>query len=124
MQVENPTQDFTEAPAMTDAEFLRGVSIGSLVDAMRVGRERGLVGITFDDGYLNVLEAALPELKRCGFTATVFVIAGRLSAARPWSSSGASGTERLPTCHLQILTSSLRAAPSGRHMTAAQVRPI
>ena len=35
-----------------------GVGIGTLVDAMRAGRQRGLVGITFDDGYVNVLEAA------------------------------------------------------------------
>jgi nicotinate-nucleotide--dimethylbenzimidazole phosphoribosyltransferase len=28
LEVENPTQDFTEAPAMTEAEFLRGVSAG------------------------------------------------------------------------------------------------
>jgi peptidoglycan/xylan/chitin deacetylase (PgdA/CDA1 family) len=64
---------------------LRGVSISSLVDAMRTGRARGLVGITFDDGYLNVLEAALPELKRCGFTATVFIIAGRLGGTNEWA---------------------------------------
>jgi peptidoglycan/xylan/chitin deacetylase (PgdA/CDA1 family) len=63
---------------------LRGVSIGSLVDAMRVGRARRLVGITFDDGYRDVLEAGLPELKRRGFTATVFVIAGRLGGTNEW----------------------------------------
>ena len=64
---------------------LRGVSMGSLIDAMRAGRQRGLVGITFDDGYLNVLESALPELKRHGFTATVFIIAGRLGGTNEWA---------------------------------------
>ena len=57
---------------------LRGVSVGTLIDAMRVGRHRGLVGITFDDGYVSVLEAAVPELRRRSFTATVFIIADRL----------------------------------------------
>ena len=63
---------------------LRGVAIGTLVDAMRAGRQRGLVGITFDDGYVNVLEAALPELKRRGFTASVFIISGRLGGTNDW----------------------------------------
>lgn len=63
---------------------LRGVAIGTLVDAMRAGRQRGLVGITFDDGYVNVLEAALPELKCRGFTASVFIISGRLGGTNDW----------------------------------------
>jgi peptidoglycan/xylan/chitin deacetylase (PgdA/CDA1 family) len=63
---------------------LRGVGIGTLVDAMRAGRQRGLVGITFDDGYVNVLEAAVPELWRRGFTASVFIISDRLSGTNDW----------------------------------------
>ncbi len=63
---------------------LRGVGIGALVDAMRAGRQRGLVGITFDDGYANVAEAALPELTRHGFTATVFIISDRLGSTNEW----------------------------------------
>jgi peptidoglycan/xylan/chitin deacetylase (PgdA/CDA1 family) len=76
---------FAEQMAILQRLGLRGVSMASLVDAMRNGRERGLVGITFDDGYLNVLEAALPELKCRGFTATVFVIAGRLGGTNEWA---------------------------------------
>ena len=63
---------------------LRGVSVGTLIDAMRVGRHRGLVGITFDDGYVSVLEAAVPELRRRSFTATVFIIADRLGGTNEW----------------------------------------
>src|ERR1700722_8747726 len=63
---------FAEQLAWLKRRGLRGVSIGTLVDAMRAGRPRGLVGITFDDGYVSVLEAALPELRRHGFTPTPF----------------------------------------------------
>lgn len=63
---------------------LRGVGVGTLVDAIRAGRQRGLVGITFDDGYVSVLEAALPELTRRGFTASVFIISGRLGGTNQW----------------------------------------
>ena len=63
---------------------LRGVSVGTLLDAMRRGRRRGLVGITFDDGYLSVLEVAVPELRRRGFTASVFIISDRLGGTNEW----------------------------------------
>jgi peptidoglycan/xylan/chitin deacetylase (PgdA/CDA1 family) len=63
---------------------LCGVGIGTLVKAMRAGRQRGLVGITFDDGYVNVLKAAVPELQRRGFTASVFIISDRLSGTNDW----------------------------------------
>jgi peptidoglycan/xylan/chitin deacetylase (PgdA/CDA1 family) len=63
---------------------LRGVGIGTLVDALRAGRARGLVGITFDDGYASVLENAVPELLRRGFSATVFVISGLVGGVNDW----------------------------------------
>ena len=75
---------FAEQMTWLKRRGLRGVGIGTLVDEMRAGRPRGLVGITFDDGYVNVLEAALPELQRHGFTATMFVISGRLGGSNEW----------------------------------------
>jgi peptidoglycan/xylan/chitin deacetylase (PgdA/CDA1 family) len=65
---------------------LRGVAVGTLVAALRAGRARGLVGITFDDGYVSVLENALPELVRRGFTATIFVISDLLGGHNDWDS--------------------------------------
>jgi peptidoglycan/xylan/chitin deacetylase (PgdA/CDA1 family) len=63
---------------------LRGVRVDSLVAAMRAGKERGLVGITFDDGYASVLENAVPELLRHDFTATMFVVSGLLGGTNEW----------------------------------------
>jgi peptidoglycan/xylan/chitin deacetylase (PgdA/CDA1 family) len=65
---------------------LRGVSMATLLEAMGSGALHKLVGITFDDGYKNVLEHALPELSRRGFTATAFVIADRLGGTNEWDS--------------------------------------
>jgi peptidoglycan/xylan/chitin deacetylase (PgdA/CDA1 family) len=78
-----PTR-FAEQMTWLKRHGLRGVAIGTLVDAMRAGRQRGLVGITFDDGYVNVLELALPELLRHGFTASMFIISGRLGGSNEW----------------------------------------
>ena len=75
---------FTEQMTWLKRHGLRGVGVGTLIDAMRAGRHRGLVGITFDDGYDNLVETALPALLRRGFTATMFIISGLLGGTNEW----------------------------------------
>lgn len=75
---------FAEQMSWLARRGLRGVGIAALVDAMRAGRQRGLVGLTFDDGYTNVLETALPVLRRHGFGATAYIISGRLGGTNEW----------------------------------------
>jgi peptidoglycan/xylan/chitin deacetylase (PgdA/CDA1 family) len=75
---------FAEQMSWLRGQGLRGVSMGELVDAVRSGRERGLVGLTFDDGYVGALEHAVPELQRHGFTATMFIVAGQLGGTNAW----------------------------------------
>lgn len=55
---------------------LRGVSVQDLHQAMITGDDKGLVGLTFDDGYEDFLHTAVPILEELGFSATVFVVAG------------------------------------------------
>jgi peptidoglycan/xylan/chitin deacetylase (PgdA/CDA1 family) len=75
---------FAEQMAWLERRGLNGVGVGSLIDAMRENGGRGLVGITFDDGYASVLESALPELKRRHFGATVFILSDRLGCTSDW----------------------------------------
>lgn len=63
---------------------LRGVSVRELLEAGGTRRARGLVGLTFDDGYENFLQDALPVLERFGFSATVFMVAGMLGGENRW----------------------------------------
>jgi peptidoglycan/xylan/chitin deacetylase (PgdA/CDA1 family) len=51
---------------------------------MSKGKARGLIGLTFDDGYEDFLQIALPVLERLGFSATVFVPAGLLGEENSW----------------------------------------
>jgi peptidoglycan/xylan/chitin deacetylase (PgdA/CDA1 family) len=44
-----------------------------------------LVALCFDDGYLNLRHQALPVLREAGFTATVFVAAGRCGGDNRWA---------------------------------------
>jgi peptidoglycan/xylan/chitin deacetylase (PgdA/CDA1 family) len=67
---------------------LRGVSIRDLLAARAAGAGKGLVGLTFDDGYADFTRHALPVLRRYGFGATVFVIAGRLGGDNAWDPEG------------------------------------
>jgi peptidoglycan/xylan/chitin deacetylase (PgdA/CDA1 family) len=67
---------------------LRGASMRELLVARRNGADRGLVGLTFDDGYADFCEHVLPALARFGFTATVFVIADLLGGSNSWDEAG------------------------------------
>ncbi|MFJ8631550.1 polysaccharide deacetylase family protein [Streptomyces sp. NPDC093568] len=67
---------------------LRGVSMRELLDARARGQERGMVGLTFDDGYSDFVTTALPVLHRWGFTATVFVLSGLLGGENDWEATG------------------------------------
>ncbi|MFC4496605.1 polysaccharide deacetylase family protein [Streptomyces ovatisporus] len=67
---------------------LTGVSVGELMRARASGRGAGLVGLTFDDGYADFVDTALPLLRRHGCTATVFVLPGRLDGDNAWDEQG------------------------------------
>ncbi|MGY1814256.1 polysaccharide deacetylase family protein [Blastococcus sp. SYSU D00820] len=63
---------------------LRGVGLTELVRAHERGEAAGLVGLTFDDGYTDFLDHAVPVLDRHGMTGTVYVVAGRMGGANEW----------------------------------------
>lgn len=67
---------------------LRGVSVAELLAARARGEARGLVGLTFDDGYADFLDHALPVLRRRNCNATLFVLPGRLGGDNAWDVLG------------------------------------
>ncbi|WP_221352892.1 polysaccharide deacetylase family protein [Streptomyces beigongshangae] len=67
---------------------LRGVSVTDLLAARARGEGQDLVGLTFDDGYADFADHALPVLRRWGFGATVFVLPGRLGGTNEWDPLG------------------------------------
>jgi peptidoglycan/xylan/chitin deacetylase (PgdA/CDA1 family) len=75
---------FEEQMAALSRRGLRGVSVAELLAARAAGSARGLIGLTFDDGYSDVVEHALPILQRFGFSATSYVLAGRIGGVNEW----------------------------------------
>ncbi len=45
---------------------------------------RRCIVLTFDDGYADVMENALPVLEKYSFTATIFAVTGRLGSKSDW----------------------------------------
>jgi peptidoglycan/xylan/chitin deacetylase (PgdA/CDA1 family) len=66
----------------------RGTSVRALLEAWRQGAAQDLVGLSFDDGYADMADYALPILQRYGFTGTVFGLAGRLGGDNAWDPEG------------------------------------
>ncbi|MFG2605858.1 polysaccharide deacetylase family protein [Streptomyces sp. NPDC048514] len=67
---------------------LRGVSVAELLAARAGGEGQDLVGLTFDDGYADFLDNALPVLARHKCTATLFVLPGRTGGDNAWDPQG------------------------------------
>ncbi|MET7326635.1 polysaccharide deacetylase family protein [Nonomuraea sp. NPDC005650] len=62
----------------------RGLTGVSMLELMRARSTRGLVGLTFDDGYGDFLSEVVPVLRRYGFTATVFTVTGLIGEHNAW----------------------------------------
>ncbi|WP_093840296.1 polysaccharide deacetylase family protein [Streptomyces aidingensis] len=96
--VADPSRDpyrITVSPRRLDRQLawlrargLRGVCVAELLRARAAGRAAGLVGLTFDDGYTDFLDTAVPLLHRHGCTATVFVLPGLLGGDNAWDPEG------------------------------------
>jgi peptidoglycan/xylan/chitin deacetylase (PgdA/CDA1 family) len=79
----------------------QGLSMTELMPYI-LGERRGkVVGITFDDGYLNNLTHALPVLQSLGFGSTVYAVSSLLGQSNVWDH--ALGVEPSPLMNAQEL---------------------
>jgi peptidoglycan/xylan/chitin deacetylase (PgdA/CDA1 family) len=63
----------------------RATTVSEAIEARTSAGPAGrTLALSFDDAYLNVVTEGLPVLARAGFTATVFVIAGRVGGDNRW----------------------------------------
>ncbi len=86
-----PKRSFARQMRLLAALGYRVISAEELARCLREQRlpaERTAV-ITIDDGYADNYEVALPILRRRGFTATIYLVSGRLGANNDWNRDGA-----------------------------------
>ena len=76
---------------------LRGVSITEGLARMRDETRSNTVALTFDDGYLDTLTAALPVLKRYAFRATCYVVSDCVGAHNRWDDEAGRERQELMT---------------------------
>lgn len=62
----------------------RGLSMSELQPYLDGERKGKVVGITFDDGYVNNLVNALPVLQRHGFSSTCYAVSGLAGKTNKW----------------------------------------
>ncbi|MDR8727172.1 Poly-beta-1,6-N-acetyl-D-glucosamine N-deacetylase [Burkholderia pseudomultivorans] len=73
----------------------RGVSVAELQRRQSQARSAKLFAITFDDGFHNVFEHALPVLDELDFTATCYFVSGKLGGSNDWDSGIATASAAL-----------------------------
>lgn len=75
-----------------------GLSMNDIMPYVRGEKQGKVVGITFDDGYRNVYQNALPVLRENGFTATNYFVVRQLGGGNVWDYE-----ERIP--HSDLMSS-------------------
>lgn len=61
-----------------------GLSMSALQPYLMGAKAGKVVGITFDDGYVNNLSHALPSLTKHGFSSTCYAVSGLLGKTNVW----------------------------------------
>jgi peptidoglycan/xylan/chitin deacetylase (PgdA/CDA1 family) len=83
-----PPQAFRQQMAWLKSAGYSGVGIEAIAD--HVSGKTPLTGkavhISFDDGFIGVLEHALPALQECAMPATLFALSGRTGETNDWMS--------------------------------------
>lgn len=105
----------------------KGLSLAELEPYLRGDKTGKVVGITFDDGYQNVYNNALPILTELGFTSTNFIVSGEIDGENAWAQETGS-----PKAKLMCADSIRNWANSGQeigshtvnHVRLAEVGPV
>ena len=77
-------QSFSRQMAFLKLLGFKGLSMQDLQPYLRGEKHGKVVGLTFDDGYQNNVQNALPVLQKNGFTATCYGVSGMMGGTNSW----------------------------------------
>ena len=89
----------------------QGLSMQDLMPYLSGERHGKVFGITFDDGYRNVLINALPVLQKLGFSSTNYFVANEFGGSNRWDLS-----KNVPAADLMTADEIRRWARSGQEV--------
>jgi peptidoglycan/xylan/chitin deacetylase (PgdA/CDA1 family) len=89
-----------------------GVPVVALDQVLSV---RGSVALTFDDGYRNFADVALPMLEKLKFPSTLFVVSGFCGRRNEWPDQPAGAAPSLPLLPWQELAALPPSVALGAH---------
>lgn len=78
---------FASQMALLDFLGYRCLSMSALTPYLLGEKSGKVVGLTFDDGYLNNLTHALPVLQRYGFSSTCYAVSGLAGKTNQWDAA-------------------------------------
>jgi peptidoglycan/xylan/chitin deacetylase (PgdA/CDA1 family) len=95
----------------------RGLSLSDLMPYLRGEKKGKVVGLTFDDGYLNNLTNAMPVMLREGFTATCYAVSAMLGGQNDWDAGKGVARKKLMSAQdwREWLKSGMEAGSHTRH---------
>jgi peptidoglycan/xylan/chitin deacetylase (PgdA/CDA1 family) len=88
---------FARQMALLDLLGYQGLSMSALTPYLLGEKSGKVVGLTFDDGYLNNLTHALPVLQKFGFSSTCYVVSSLAGQTNSWDAGMGVAQTRLMT---------------------------
>ena len=76
---------FREQMELLAAAGYRVVGVADAAGALDIAERGRIIGLTFDDGYQDVVDNGLPALVELGFRATVFLPTGAIDGTHPFA---------------------------------------
>lgn len=108
----DPTAAEFEGQIRALSRFFTPLPLGEAVERLREGTLPAHAAcVSFDDGYRDNVDVALPILRRHGVPATFFIATGYLNGGRMWNDTVIESIRRCEAAALDLTTSGLGVVP-------------
>jgi peptidoglycan/xylan/chitin deacetylase (PgdA/CDA1 family) len=108
----DPTAAEFEGQVRALSRFFTPLPLGEAVERLRSGRlPPHAACVTFDDGYRDNVEVALPILRRHGVPATFFIATGYLNGGRMWNDTVIESTRTLALPEIDLESFGIGVVP-------------